>query len=204
MSRRSGLSHSSRGVGAPGGSGDHCAKSSVSSAPAAVLSLRTRASQSWFSSLLKSVTRRVLVSIRPGVCAIAWVVVIRSSATRNANVRFMLFMLPKNEEGRPQPPFPTTVILRIRHRAVAAASVDPIALDQVVFAAQRQVVLRAGRTRDRAKGPSALVGVLFTAPVIPGIQVGIRDRFFLLVSNDADHAVRAGIAIRRLLLRARS
>src|SRR5690348_4676995 len=192
MSRRSGLNHSSRGVGVPGGSGDHCAKSSVSSAPAAVLSLRTRASQSWFSSLLKSVTRRVLVSMRPGVCAIAWVlVVIRSSATRNANVCFMLFILPKNEEGRPQPPFPTTVSLRIRHRAVAAAGVDPVALDQVVFAAQRQVVLRAGRTRDRAKGPSALVGVLFTAPVIPGIQVGIRDRFFLLVSNDADHAVRA-------------
>src|SRR3569833_1950552 len=77
----------------------------------------------------------------------------------------------------------------------------PVALDQPVPAAHRQVVLRAvARGRLVAARPGALVGILCTLTVVPGVEIGIADRFLALVREDRRHAVRAGVAVRRGLL----
>src|SRR5262245_41050548 len=92
--------------------------------------------------------------------------------------------------------------LRVRLRAVAAAGVDPVLLDQEVARTERHVRLRTiGLRGRRAEGPGALVGVLVTAAVIPGVEVGVARRFFQLVRDDRGHAVRAGVAVRTSGLR---
>src|SRR6185312_8906947 len=91
------------------------------------------------------------------------------------------------------------------HRAVAGAGVHPVLLDEVVRAAERDVVERAvRRLRGGAEGPGALVGVLLAAAIVPGVQIGIADRLFALVRDDRRHPVGARVAVRaRGLLRAR-
>src|SRR3569832_847986 len=65
----------------------------------------------------------------------------------------------------------------------------PVALDQPVPATHRQVVLRAvARGRLVAESPGAFVGVLGTLTVIPGVEIGIADRFLALVRDDRRHA----------------
>src|SRR5690349_4766316 len=65
-----------------------------------------------------------------------------------------------------------------RQRAAAAVRVDPVLLDEEVAAAERHVGLRAvGGGVHGAEGPGALVGVLIAAVVVPGVEVGIADRF---------------------------
>src|SRR5207302_10111611 len=83
-----------------------------------------------------------------------------------------------------------------RHRAVAARGVHPVALDEVLTAAESDVVLGAvGRRRRGAEGPRALVGVLGATAVVPGVEVGVGDRLLGLVGDDRRHAVGAGVAI---------
>src|SRR5882762_1985526 len=98
--------------------------------------------------------------------------------------------------------------LRVGLGAVAAAGVDPVALDQEVAAAEAHVGERAvGDMVGRAEGPGALVGVLLAPGVVPGVEVGVGRRLLQLVGDDRRHAVGAGVAVRRgglLLARARA
>src|SRR5437899_2803648 len=82
------------------------------------------------------------------------------------------------------------------HGAVAARRVHPVLLDEILAAAERDVVLAAVRRRRLgAEGPGAFVGILCAAIVVPGVEVGIADRLFALMRDDRRHAVGAGVAV---------
>src|SRR5947209_6525716 len=90
----------------------------------------------------------------------------------------------------------TTSIL-VAQRAAARTGVHPVALDEIVLAAKRHVVVGAvARNMSGAEGPRAFVGVLFAGVVEPGVQVRIADRFFQLVRKDRCSRIGACVAVR--------
>src|SRR5581483_3971504 len=94
------------------------------------------------------------------------------------------------------------LLLLVAHRAVAAAGVNPVLLDQVLAAAKGNVVLRPVRSGVLGpEGPCALVGILFAAAVVPGVEVGVSGGFLELVRDDAGRAISSGRAIGAVALR---
>lgn len=102
-------------------------------------------------------------------------------------------------ENRPKPSLPRVSApyeRLVRHRAVAAARIDPIALNQEVAGTHLHIGLGAicdviGCT----PGPRALVGVFVTAIVPPRAKLWIACGFHGLVRDDGDHRIGARVAI---------
>src|SRR5207253_6276285 len=73
----------------------------------------------------------------------------------------------------------------VAKRAVAAAVVNPILLDEIIARTQFHVRISAIRALvGRSKSPRAFVRVFLSSSVVPGIEVRVGSGFFQLVSDD--------------------
>ena len=77
--------------------------------------------------------------------------------------------------------------LSVTQRAEATARVYPITLNQIIHRAQRHVIGRAVRSSlHNPERPRALVSVFLTARVVPGVQVRISNRLFMIIETNDD------------------
>ena len=80
-------------------------------------------------------------------------------------------------------------------RAAAAAPVLPIHLDHPIMTAEGLIELCSiTRGSGRPKTEIAFVGVLFTAVIEPGVQIGVGNRLLCFVSNNVRHAICSALA----------
>src|SRR5690348_8035028 len=86
----------------------------------------------------------------------------------------------------------------VLNRAVSAARVHPVLLDEKFRPTEHDIVLRAILRRlCRAEVPGAFVRVLLATLVEPRIQIRVGHAFGQLVRDEARHGVARQIAVRR-------
>src|SRR5882724_8253708 len=94
-------------------------------------------------------------------------------------------------EGRPYK------LVLVALGAIAAQSINPVLLNEVIPASERHIVLRSvAGCRNSAKGPGAFISIFLTAVIVPCIQIRIRDCLLELVRNDRSHSIGTCVPVR--------